>query len=97
MTSQAAGWPTAIVGSECQQNGFGNVIGPHHFPSQAQEKAELDGKIQKRCLTKYCDGGKHVVLFYMWWRGDLAYPGAPEVHTEGKWHHLQKVGGPATI
>ena len=34
-------------------------------------------------LAKHCDGGKHVALFYMWWHGDLAYLGGPEVQVYG--------------
>ena len=34
------------MGSGYQQDGFGNVSGPYHFPSQAQEREEPDGKIQ---------------------------------------------------
>ena len=57
---------------------------------------------REQSTTKvFKDGASH----RLWWRQTcgsllhvvLAYPGAPAVHIEGMWHHLQRVGGPSTI
>ena len=95
MTSQAADLPMDRDGTRISAGWVWELMQMIHATSLLKLRRKQSPT--EKCLVKHCDGGKHVVLFYMWWSGDLAYPGAPEVHTEGKWHHFQRVGGPATI